>query len=186
MGVKGTSLKSTINFIKDTYPNKLNFWLEKLPSESRKFFTDSIYATEWYPMQECLIIPTKITGKLFYSNNFEKASWDLGRYSAKKGLTGIYSIFIKVAKTGFVLRRSSRIFNTYYKNAEFIILKQDNNYVEFEVKGFLSKDKLILHRIAGWIEMVLELLGKKDIKITIDKSLVDENLKGKIFVKWDN
>ena len=168
MTAKGTSLTSTYNFVKDKFLNKIEDWMQSLPTSSQKLFSEIILATHWYPVQEGLIIPTEKIGDLFFNGNRKKASWELGRNSAEIGLKGVYSIF-----------------STYYSDSKFTIIDQSNTFATFLVEGFYKEDFLILHRIAGWIEKGLEIVGerKKDINIEIkDKN---EKLNAIIYTKWN-
>ena len=185
MNIKGTSLNGTLNFVKEKFPSRIDEWIEQLPARSRDMFSNVILATHWYPMEEGLIIPTKIISKLFYSGNDKKASYEIGRYSAEEGLKGIYKIFIKIASPKYVLKRSTVIFKTYYQDIDAQIIENMDNEVVFYIKGFKQSEQLIFDRISGWIFEILKIIKSQplDIKyILIPQAggFVDS----KILTKW--
>lgn len=185
MAVKGTSVSSTLHFVKTKFSDKLEEWINSLPEESKNIFLNPILSTHWYPMQEGLIIPTKFIGKMFYEGNEQLASRELGKFSAKKGLSGVYSIFIKVAKPGFVLKKSPRIFSTYYSNSKFEIVDDGSKFAIFNVSGFSIDDKIIIDRIEGWIEMVLQIVGEKNFSVKSEISDLNNNeIFAKIEANW--
>ncbi len=185
MNIKGTSLTGTLNFVKNTFPGRIDEWIEELPVRSRKMFLNAILATHWYPIEEGLIIPTKIIAKLFYAGNEKKASYEIGKYSAQEGLKGIYKIFIKVASPKYVLKRSSVIFKTYYEQIDAQITEDKNNEVTFYIKGFKEKEQLIFDRISGWIFEILKIIKTQplDVKYLLVPQSGDF-VDARILVKW--
>jgi len=184
MFVKGTSAVSTFDFVKSQYSDQLDEWISSLPDESKEIFTDTILATNWYPMQAGLIVPTKHVAKLFYSGDAEKASFEIGQFSAKKGLSGVYSLFVKIAKPSFVLKRSPQIFSTYYKNSSFEIIEDGSNFANFKITGFKKQDELIIKRIEGWIEKVLEIVGEKKYSVISEVEDHDDKIIAYIDAEW--
>lgn len=184
MEVKGTSASSTYDYVKANFGDKLELWIDSLPEESKKIFTNTILATHWYPMEYGLIIPTKHVGKLFFDNDEEKASRELGRNSAKIGLRGVYSVFIKITKPRFVLKKAPRIFSTYYSKSTFEIIEDGSDFATFKIQGFSVEEKLIIDRIAGWIEMVLKIIGEK--KYSVKPEIIETNGKITSYIeaKW--
>lgn len=185
MEVKGTSLKSTLKFVKTKYPDRLDEWLKNLPARSRELFSDVILATNWYPAEEALIIPTEVTGKLFFDNDSEKASFEIGKFSAYDGLTGIYKIFMRVASPEFVLSRSGKIIQTYYKDTRIIYEKIKDNEVILTLEGFTEKEKLIFERTKGWIYQALVLLKKQPQEIFYNyEKTYEDFVTCKMTIKW--
>ncbi len=183
MRTKGTTVKSIQNFVKDKWPNKYNDWLENLPPESRKVLEGTILATQWYPLKEGAVLPTYHL-KMFYDNNSLKAAWEAGRHSAESSLTGVYKIFVKLANPGYIIKRASKIMATYYENAILETGETTKNSVALNITKFEDLDKMIEHRIAGWIEKALELSGCKDIKIRITKSMTKGDAISEYKVSW--
>jgi len=170
MKIKGTAVKSIIDFVKAKYPGELNNWLESLPKESAHIMKAPIYATSWYSMKEAAIIPTKRIAEMFF-NDFRKGAWESGRFSAEIGLKGIYKIFIKATTPFYIIKRATKIFATYYSPSEMKVLETNGKSVKLHITKFDIPDKIIEYRIGGWIEKALELSGCKNVNIRITKSL---------------
>lgn len=185
MKIKGTSLTSTYDFVKNTFPLRLDEWLQDLPTRSRELYTKMILATHWYPIQEGMIIPTKSIAKLFYDGNEKKASYNIGLYSADEGLKGIYKIFIKIASPNYVLQRSSRIFKTYYDPIEISIIEDEDKHVILQINDIDENYKLLFDRISGWIFRILELINALPLEVKFtSNSIAGGKLDTKILVKW--
>lgn len=185
MNIKGTSLTSTYDFVKTNFPTQVDDWLQDLPARSRELFTKTILATHWYSIQEGLIIPTKSIAKLFYNGDEKKASYNIGLYSANEGLTGIYKIFIKIASTSYVLKRSASIFKTYYDPIEISILDEQNGFVVLQINKINDSDLILLDRICGWIFRIIELINSIPIEVKYTTNVVAGGfVDAKIFVKW--
>jgi len=185
MNIKGTSLTSTYDFVKDNFPSRVDEWLQDLPIRSRELFTKTILATHWYSVQEGMIIPTKSIAKLFYDGDEKTASYNIGLYSANTGLKGIYKIFIKVASPSYVLQRSSRIFKTYYDPIEISIIEDEDKQVVFQIKKINENEFILLDRISGWIFRILELINALPIEVKYSTNSVGSGfVDAKILVKW--
>ena len=185
MEIKGTAVKTTPDFVKDKYPGHFLEWLQSMPSDSRKIFEQPIYATSWYNLGESVIIPTKKVGDLFFNGNHEEAAHMLGRYSADIALKGIYKIFVRVSSPHFVLSRASSIFSAYYKPSEIKVVESKDRRCVLELNEFNTSEKLIMNRIAGWVEQTLEITLKKALRVEVNNEEKGTKIKTLITVEWD-
>ena len=183
MQVKGTAVKPTMEFVKNRFPEKYDDWFNKLPESSQKIFRDKINVALWYPATEAFLIPTKVIGELFY-DNIEDAAFELGRYSAEIGLTGIYKIFIRIATPRFILSRATNIFSSYYNPAFVKLNIQNEKLFHFYVYKFKKEDKPIAYRIAGWINKALELTNCKDLTSEVEEIKENNETVFKIISSW--
>lgn len=183
MEIKGSSLKSTNDFVKENFPDRYSEWLENLPQESKILFSDIILITDWYPPQEGLVIPTKTIAKLFYNNNESLASFEIGKFSAKTGLTGIYNLFIKIASPSFILKRASSMFTTYYSHTNFDIIESDKSMAKMQISGFKIDEILIFDRTEGWTNQLGDIIN---VKFNISKKveIIGNNANCIILSKW--
>jgi len=178
MEVKGTAIKSISEYVKQNHQNRYREWVNALPGDTQKIVKDGIYATDWYPLEQGAIIPTKKLSELFF-NSDRDAAWAAGRYSAEYGLKGVYKLYVRMSKPGHIISRAGKIFTTYYRPSEMEVCNHTPNSVELKITKFDKPHKLIEYRIAGWVEKALEMSGCKEIRITIRKSLTkgdDETL----------
>lgn len=165
MRIKGTALRTTQQFVQEKFPNKYKEWLNILPEKSFLFYDNVILVAEWYPLIEGVIIPTQKIAELFYNNDYKKAAYEVGYYSAVSAVNSVYKIFIKIASIDYALRRATNIFSTYYDGGEFQIIESTKDHVKFRVDGFDESEKEIFDRIAGWIHGIFELISRQRFSI---------------------
>ncbi len=185
MEIKGTAVKTTPDFVKDRYSSKYLEWLQTMPQSSKLIFEQPIYATSWYNLIDSVIIPTQKVGDLFYDGNHTDAALDLGRYSADVALKGIYKIFVRVSSPHFVLSRASSIFSAYYKPSDIKVIESKDKRCVIELKQFAVNEKLIMHRIAGWIEKTLEITLKAALRVDVQNEVNNNMLVTRITAEWD-
>mgnify|MGYP006911562587 CR=1 FL=1 len=185
MEIKGTAVKTTPDFVKEKFPGHFLEWLQSMPESSRKIFEQPIYATSWYNLIDSVIIPTQMVGDLFYDGNHVKAALLLGRYSADVALKGIYKIFIRVSSPHFVLSRASSIFSAYYKPSDIKVVESKDKRCVIELSKFHVSEKLIMHRIAGWVEQTLEITLKSALRIEVIDEVSGDDLVTRIVIEWD-
>jgi hypothetical protein len=185
MEIKGTAVKITPDFVKEKFPTRFLEWIQSMPESSRKIFEQPVYATSWYDLTESVIIPTQKVGDLFFNGNHIEAAHILGRYSAEIALKGIYKIFVRVSSPHFVLSRASSIFSAYYKPSEIKVIESKDRRCVLELNQFSLGEKLIMHRIAGWVEQTLEITLKRALSVEVHNDIKGNNLKTLITIEWD-
>lgn len=184
MEIKGTAVKATPDFVKEKFGTKYNEWLKSLPEQSRKIIDQPIYATTWYSLMDSVIIPTQKAGDLFYNGDYNKAAHEIGRYSAEIALKGIYKIFVRVSSPHFVLSRASSIFSAYYQPADIRVIESAEKRAVIQLSKFHPNEKLIMNRIAGWIEKTLEITLKSALKVDVENQIDNTTLTSKITIIW--
>lgn len=186
MQIKGTAVKSTQIFVKETFPDRYSEWFEKLSPSVQNSFADGILAGHWYDLHEYVLEPTTLIGDLFYDGDENTAAFEVGNFSAKYALKGVYKIFVKVASVDFVLKRTTNIFSTYYSEGKFEIIYRTPNRVEFLSTGFERRDELIFERISGWVKGIFEVISKKPFKVSYEISELENNkVSTKIISLWE-
>jgi hypothetical protein len=185
MEIKGTAVKTTPDFIKEKFPNRYMEWLQSMPESSRRIFEQPLYATSWYNLIDSVIIPTQKVGDLFFNGNHTEAAHTLGRYSAEIALKGIYKIFIRVSSPHFVLSRASSIFSAYYNPSEIKVVESKDKRCVLHLSKFHVNEKLIMHRIAGWVEQTLEITLKRALSVDVHNEVKGTDLITLITIEWD-
>lgn len=187
MQIKGTAVKGTQLFVMEVFPDRYQEWLNALSSEMQEAIKIGILAGTWYDLHTYVLEPTKIIGDLFYNGEHKKAGFEIGNFSAKYALKGVYKIFVKIASVDFVLKRTTAIFSTYYSKGKFLITYQDKSRVEFLSIGFKNGDELIFERITGWVQGIFEVISKHSFKVDYKiKQLDNNNLETHITSYWEN
>ncbi len=185
MEIKGTAVKTVPNYIKEKHQHVFEQWIESLPEQSRKIMDSPILSTEWYPLQEGIIIPMENLAKIL-SEEVNKVAWDMGAYSSQIALKGVYKIFVRIASPAFVIGRAANILETYYRPATINLAQREKGKIVLEFDNFLKADHLIMHRIAGWCYNTFEVVKAKNIEVNLKN--VDEggsNFKTLIIIIWE-
>jgi hypothetical protein len=183
MEIKGTAIRPTLEFVKERFPESYTAWINSLPVSSKKLLEGVISAALWYPINDAVIVPTRILGEMFY-NDPKDAAMEVGRYSADKSLTGVYKVFIRVATPKFLISRTATIFSSYYNPANIKYEVLGENSAELIIYEFSEVEELMLHRIAGWIQRAFELTGRKSVKALVSKHYESDVLVYKVTASW--
>ncbi len=185
MEIKGSAVKATPDFVKDKFGTRYGEWVKSLPEKSKSIIEQPIYATTWYSLTDSVIVPTQKVADLFYGGNAVKAANEIGRYSADVALKGVYKIFVRVSSPHFVLSRASSIFATYYQPSDIKVIESMDKKAVLQLSKFHPNDKLIMNRIAGWIEKTLEITLKSALKVDVENHIDGANLTSKITIIWN-
>lgn len=169
MKVKGTILTSALGFVKENFSNRYNDWMNELPAKSKEILSKPIMASEWYEIEEGLLEPTRILAKMFYNGDINKVAWEMGRYSAQVGLTGIYKVFVLIATPQFIMKRGGKILSSFYQPSVLTTHNERPKGVDIVIPEFEGSNEITESRIGGWMEKALEICGVKNV--TIDKIL---------------
>ena len=169
--IKGTAVTAIRDYVKANHPQRFSEWMEALPESSKDIFSGVIDSSKWYPLEEGGVVPTRKTADLFFRGNYEKGAWEAGKYSAEKGLTGIYKIFVKASSPAYIIQRATRVFATYYQPCKMEVIEKKEHAVILQVSDMPESDIVIEYRIAGWMEKALEISGAKSVSIQFPKSI---------------
>ncbi|MDY0279496.1 MAG: hypothetical protein RBR35_02900 [Salinivirgaceae bacterium] len=184
MKVKGTAVKTIPEFITACHKEHYSEWINALPPELRKIFTNIVKASDWYPIEDAIIIPTRIMSKLIYNDN-TKGAWECGSYSAKITLNGIYKLYVKMSSPGHIIDRAGRILQAYYDPSELKVVSKGKNHVTLNITKFSKSDAVTDARIAGWMVQALELSGCTNVKLDIPQSISKGNPFTAFVMTWD-
>lgn len=185
MEIKGSAVKATPDFVRDMFGSRYSEWVKSLPEKSKAIIEQPIYATAWYSLTDSVIIPTQKVADLFYAGNSAKAASEIGRYSADIALKGVYKIFVRVSSPHFVLSRASSIFATYYQPSDIKVIESADKKAVLQFSKFHPNDRIIMNRIAGWIEKTLEITLKSPLKVDVENHIEGVNLTSKITAIWN-
>jgi len=184
MQVKGTSIITTRDFVKEFYPERFNDWIKSLPPESRKIYEGVVKVSEWYDIDTAYYIPMDSIVDHFFNYNAQKAGEDLGKYSAKVALTGIYKVFLLVASPQYLVKRASKMMETFYIPSEVEVVEIAPNSAVLKIKKFDGLTKVLEYRFAGWIIKALEFCNKKNITYRITSHISTGQSSTNIEFKW--
>jgi hypothetical protein len=186
MEIKGTGIKTTRDFVRCTFPDKYEYWLESLPEKTRALYAPaSLNLGGWFPMKEGYLIPLEQIVQLLYNGDEKKGGEAVGRFSADLALTGIYKLFLLVATPKYMMQRASTILTTYYIPSEIKVSEIDSKSVNLHIVRFSEMSHILEFRIAGWCIRALELCGCKQPQYLITKSIINGDKTTEYTFSWD-
>lgn len=182
MLVKGAVLKPMPRFVKERYPAQYEAWMELLTEEARTVLERGI-VTSWYPIGRAMIEPTEVLCGLV-EDPADEVAWQLGRFSADFALRGIFRIFVRLGSPGFIVKRASHVFNTYYTNAVLRVHASGPRHVTVYLLEFPEPNHLVERRIGGYMERAVEISGGRDVRSTVVSSLAAGDERGEFHFTW--
>ena len=183
MKVKGSVVKSIDDFVKEKYPEEHKNWRNGLSDDSKKIYDNSIFATEWYPMQDAVIAPTELYSSMT-NNNVNSIVWKGGEYSAEVALTGIYKVFVLIASPEFLMKRARKILAAFYTPAEIDIVESHSKGMLIHITRITGKTGILENRMGGWMKKALEICGCKELDIQIGKAISRGDAYTEYTIKW--
>jgi hypothetical protein len=185
MEVRGKAIASIPKFVIKKFGKEgYEKFLDAISADAHSVFILPIKLNDWYPLQETLIQPCANIAQLFYKWDLEKASWELGRFSADFGIKTIHKLAIKMGSTEFFLNKASEFMSSYYRPATIGVGEIKNGYAELHITEFPEMDKTVEYRIAGWTQRTMEINGCKKVKVEITKSLCDLKSFTEMQITW--
>lgn len=185
MQVKGTSIISTRDFVKETFPSKYNDWLKSLPVESKKLYEGTVRVGDWYEIKPAYYDPMEKIVEQFYNLDYQKAGEEMGKFSAKIALTGIYKVFLFVATPQYLMKRASRMVETFYVPSDVEVVETASKMAVMKIKKFDGITKTLEYRFAGWIIKALELCNCKNVSYKMTSQISSGQTSTNIEFKWD-
>jgi len=167
--VKGIGLISFRNYLKDTYKNRYQEWLSKIPTKSKEIYTGDIIATDWYSVEDGLVRPMEVSAKLFHNGNVEKSAVEAGIYGGEYTLKGVYKAFLMIATPKALMGASKRILGRFYTIAEIEIDDSTKTSLTSSITKIDRRTEYIDYYIIGWSVRALELANCKNVKYKIIK-----------------
>ena len=185
MEIKGTAVIAIRDYVKINFKEKYNEWVASLPEDSKQIYNNAIDSSKWYPLHFGGVLPTRKLADLFYKSDYKNGAWLSGNFSAEKALTGIYKIFVKASTPSYIVDRASRVFSTYYRPCEMLVISKKESSVLLQISQMTNSDEVIEYRIAGWIQKALEISGAGDIKISFPKSITKGDTVTEMEISWE-
>jgi hypothetical protein len=170
MKVKGSAVAALQQFVLEHHAEGGHAsWLGALPPGARSVFAGPVLQSDWYPLQDAYIAPTQVMCELFHGGS-ERAAWEVGAFSARKSLRGVYRAFVRVASAGFVVDRAGSIFQTYYSPGKIATVERSSNRFVLHMTEVDEPHPILEYRICGWIEGALEICNARQNRITVNRS----------------
>ncbi len=170
MEVKGTAVRSTPLFVRKQFGRRFDEWIGSLSGKSAEIMKSKVETDLWYPLQEAFVEPTRKICNLFFKGD-QRGAWELGRFSSDYALWGLYRLFVRIGSPGYMIKRASTIFSTYYRPSQMIAAETHPKSAVIHITLFPEPEELVELRIGGWMERALEISGCSGVQMKITRSL---------------
>ncbi|MEM3341635.1 MAG: hypothetical protein QW728_02980 [Thermoplasmata archaeon] len=177
--LKGTGIKPVIEYIYKTHGKE--GWdkvLANLPADVRTVISGTILATSWYDIEDFATF-LETSDKVFSNGNgyFVEKS---GKYSADYAMNAIYRVFFKIGSPGYIIEKSSSLWEKYYTHGKMVVLERTANTVLLELQDFPFANWAWCGGITAYMERILELTGAKNPSL----KQIECNSRGHPCCKW--
>ena len=171
VSTKGTTLIAQVDFVKQNFGQEgYNRWLAALSPEARALMEGPIFASSWYAGPHAVIESREKLCAVFWEGDARRAR-ELGRFSAQRGLSGIYKAFVRFGAPEWVASRSAQAFSHFFKPAEISTIIKEKCRLLLRLSLFSAKSEALEESVCGFIQLALELSGAQAVQVERIKSL---------------
>lgn len=182
--VKGGTLKSRIEFIKEHYgQDGLEKVLSKVTEEDRDILTGILLYSSWYPYETYDRLDKAIREVLAPADKhiYKK----MGAFSAKQHLNSIYQAYLKQNDPLAFCKIFPNIFKAYYDSGRVEPEFASEHSVIFKIYDFASPTRPDCESNVGYIEEGLNLCGAKNPKVVETKCRLRGSEYCEIIASWE-
>lgn len=165
VNLKGTPINGLVEFVKtELTPQQYQEVLARLPADHQKYFSGHVLAHE--------LVPVSIVNKFNeYAAEARKEPLKTfarraGRYGAEIGLKTVYKFVLLVLSVDSVLKKAPLMWTRVYDGG-VIVVESGDGTAGITVTEFPAHPA-VCGRISGWLEVIGERAGAKDIKVVHD------------------
>lgn len=185
MSVKGPAIAVLPLFTRERFGQKgLDTWLEAISLQARQVYTSQILPSEWYPIEETYLHPTKVLCDLFYGGDPAGAR-EIGAYSADYALKGVYKAFVKITSVKFFVSRTASILQTYYRPCTAQVVLSEPKRAALQMHEFPKPSTYAEMRIAGWTQRAFEIHGCRNARVEVTRSLARGDPYAEFYGTWE-
>ncbi len=183
--MKGTAVQTQVEFVKKTFgEERFKEWCAALPPEARELVEGTILTSSWYKGEPFVVGIRKAICDVFYEGDARGAR-ELGRFSADKGLRGVYKVFVRFGSPNWVAERATQVFSRYFRPGEIETVANDKKSARARLTGFPEKTGLVEQTVAGFMEGAVIISGAKNPAVQIPKSVSKGDQYTEFLVTWD-
>lgn len=164
--VKGTAILPVEVYVKTQWGQQ--GWgrvLEHVSPETRRVLQGRIIQVSWYS-QAVIAELYQAVADLYAAGDLSYCR-KVGREAADYGLTFIHRLIFKFQSPSLLVSRGPELWASYYQPSTIEVLESSPGRIVVVLKG-LDTSPAHLHSIAGWMERVAELIGGREVKVTVD------------------
>ena len=159
--LKGTAVKPNFDWVKQTYGEAV--WtqiLDRLPHEARAE-VEFVQGARSYDLKVVSAVLETLV-ELQFPNNLgeaDRAFRAMGAFIARDSLTGVYSLFIRIARPEAILKRIPTVISTMFDGVTGEMFVEDGPRRARVVMRGLEDLAYAGPRLCGWAEQALSMCG---------------------------
>lgn len=168
--VKGTAILPVEVYIRTQWGE--HGWervLERVSPDTRKVLKGRIIQVSWYP-QPVIAELYQAVADLFAGGDLSYCR-KVGREAADYGLTFIHRLIFKFQAPSMLVSKGPELWGSYYQPSTVEVSEPEPGRIVAVILG-LEANAAHLHSIAGWMERVAELIGGKNVQVTVDTAVM--------------
>lgn len=163
MKIKGTSLKSALSYIQQTFGDeKLSQVLAALPPPEQAALSKLVLASDWYPFQTYQLLLTAMDRVLGQGD--EQICRACGRFDAEYDLNKVYKIFYRLGAPLFIIGNAPLVWRSYYDSGRVEVEKINATRVKLQIREADEYARVVCREMEGWMERTIELSGGRQVK----------------------
>ncbi len=164
--VKGTALLPVEVYVKAQWGERgWNMVLERVSPDARRVLSGKIIQVSWYP-NKVIAEVYRAVADLFAAGDLSYCR-KVGRDAADYGLTFIHRLIFKLQSPSLLVSKGPELWGSYYQPSTVEVSEERPGRIVATVNG-LETSAAHMHAIAGWMERVAELVGGKNVRVTVD------------------
>lgn len=183
--MKGTAILTQMEFVRKQFGDtKYHDWIATLPARAREVVQGTVLTSSWYEGRDIVVGLRSAICDFFYGGDPIGAR-ELGRFSAEKGLSGVYRIFVRFGSPSWIAGRATQVFSQYFKPGHIEAISMKKKSALLRLAGFPEESGLVEQTIAGFMESAVVISGGKNVWIKITKSFSKGDEYTEFSGKWD-
>jgi hypothetical protein len=115
-----------------------------------------------------------------FHNRDPKGAWEVGRFSADFGLSGVYKVMVRLGSPESLARRAAQVLPTYYTPCAMECVEAAPGKAVLRVTDFSEMNVYLENRLGGYMERAVEISGGKEVRSSVNASMT----KGSPFTEY--
>lgn len=162
--VKGVVLKARVDYLTKFHGEEaFERLLESLKPETRALLEGGVLSSSWYPVQAS--VEMLETMDRLYGKGDLALCREMGRFSARAALGGVYRGYVRQKDFAFVNRMTPKIYRQYYDSGRMVTEVLGKGRAATRVLEFEAPHRVICLGLLGWIEAANGVWGADGVSV---------------------
>ena len=178
MFTRGSTVRSTIDFLRNVAPDDVDAILAKLSAADRQDI-GSVKDTDEIPFRVALSLWRATQSVIGQSD----PRWidRSGSWAIEQAGMRLYGGLIKKPSPLEFLGQQISLFHLYYRPGDMVVVEQGTGRAVMRMVGFEPADSLFCRRLSGGWEAALRIAGGRDVHATHNRCTTE----GDLFCEWE-